>query len=124
MKCAFEFSLEVYPVRLLVSIGQSDDEIRLHMDELARPGDKWKMLDGCYAFCITIRDGFIMIRFKEYIDTPICHGVIAHEVFHAAHFVMDYIEHALGSKDNGEPFAYLIEFITCKIYSEIETRTR
>jgi hypothetical protein len=47
------------------------------------------------------------------------HGTIAHEVFHAVQFLMDKIGCNL-AHESEEPYAYLIQYVTNKIYENLE----
>lgn len=52
----------------------------------------------------------------------LCHGIIAHEIHHAAGHIMDAIGHRTDSIGNDESTAYLCQWITEWVYAQLKKR--
>ncbi len=51
------------------------------------------------------------------------HGTVAHEVFHVAHRIMEFVGDTFGV-NNHEPYAYLVEWITDFVYLHVKPKGR
>lgn len=105
--------LDVYGHDIVVSIGQSDDDLYEEIKENISKKDFDKYMANQKAIATThkLRTGAILIRFKDNIDNP---GIIAHEAFHAIVFLFKKIgiEYAYESE---EAYAYTLEYLTNQI---------
>lgn len=119
----FKFKYKVYPFSLYVSIGETDDQViegmkKLGMDEnfdsLKLHGD---------GRCVFFECGWTVMRLNEMPTCPRTRGILAHEIFHAVHFLLDHIGLKL-TYESGEAFAYLTDYITEKIYSKIDAHSQ
>jgi hypothetical protein len=110
---SFVIPYVVYPFDLFVSIGQSDkyvikdlktklqDKYHIEIQELLGDNDARTMM---------FTGGQTVIRFRSNPNS----SIIAHEVFHAVHFLFERITLPL-SVSSGEAYAYLIQYITEQI---------
>lgn len=110
--------LEVYPFDIMFSFNETDDELRSTFN-------KYNIIESNYfestlkrGKCSVLDTGQIVIRLKNYPDSPEEYGYLAHEIYHAVNFLMEKIGVKF-SEDSEECFAYLIAFITTKIHKEI-----
>lgn len=118
----FIIDLVIYPFDLMVSVGQTDDELKAvfkkfhivvedHMWQFDGPGGR-----GRFCF-FESNQGFIRLRKRPI--TPDEYGTLQHEIFHyVAHFL-----HKLRMPwhpKNDEAHAYLIGYITEQIYKRLK----
>lgn len=59
-----------------------------------------------------------LMRFKVEEISPIFHDCVAHEAFHCAAAILDYVGVKLGSKSE-EAYAYLVGYIVREIYERL-----
>lgn len=118
-KCLnFIVPLIVYPFDIMVSIGQSDDELK---KSLSKTKTKWKDVMKCEGdgrFVLNL-DNTSIIRLRKYPSTPTDYGTIAHEIFHAVTFILDRVGMKLKLFSSDEAYAYLTGYITEKVYEKI-----
>lgn len=116
----FIVPLIVYPFDVMVSICQSDEEIRGELKKRL-PLDCQGELElsdlkhGAQGRAVMFSNGATLIRLRHQLKYASVKGHLAHEVFHVVEFIMDRIgiKHNI---DSGEAYAYLIGYITEKIY--------
>jgi hypothetical protein len=63
--------------------------------------------------------GVTVIHFKDHIPEGRLYEIIVHESFHAVKMLMDTIGQGL-TDDSEESYAYLLQFITSKIFSKLK----
>jgi hypothetical protein len=119
----FIIDLEVYPFDIMVSINETDSQLFKKLDTILAPKNRptsYKILKmSGNGRTVMFHDlGVTVIRLKNYPDNPVTYGVLQHEIFHAVEFIMDKIGMRL-SPETGEAYAYLIAFVTQKIYEKI-----
>lgn len=120
----FIVNLEVYPFDLMVSIGQSDVELGRKLDrytgltEEEINGVRYTS-DKCQGRFVQFTNGAYLIRSRHLPRTPEDYGHLAHEVFHVVATLMERIGAKLKVLTSDEPYAYLVGFITKKIYEGI-----
>ena len=105
--------LEVYGHDVVVSIGQTDDDLYEHIKENISKKDFKKHVTKQTAIATThkMRSGCILIRFKDDIDNP---GIVAHEAFHA----IVYLFKKIGIQfcyESEEAYTYALEYLTNQI---------
>lgn len=105
----------VYPVDILVTIGTTEAEVLAKL----KNGCHYKPdqeeirnlnFKGKSGYTLRLKGGACILWIKEYRP-----GLLAHEIFHLVSLLYERI----GSKfyvDDDEPVAYLIEFLTNRIY--------
>ena len=105
--------IDVYGHDIVVSIGQSDDDLYEHIREniSKKKFDKKMTNQKSIATTFKLKTGCILIRFKDDIDNP---GIVAHEAFHAIVYLFEKIgiEYAYESE---EAYAYTLEYLTNQI---------
>ena len=119
-KCKnFIISLDVYPFDIMVSVGE---ESAVLFKKLIKAGvsDKEVLLAeyeniGDARYCL-FEDGQSLIRIKSVPKTPKEYGHLQHEIFHCASAILWRIGMKLKIKTSDEAYAYLIQFLTERIY--------
>lgn len=105
--------IEVYGHDIVVSIGQTDNDLYEHIKEniSEKKFDKRFSNQKSIATTFKLKTGCILIRFKDNIDNP---GIVAHEAFHAIVYLFEKIgiEYAYESE---EAYAYALEYLTNQI---------
>jgi hypothetical protein len=105
--------LDVYAHDVVVSIGQSDEDLYKEIKENISEKDFKKYMTNQKSIATThkTRSGCILIRFKDDIDNP---GIVAHEAFHAIVFLFKKIgiQYCYESE---EAYAYTLEYLTNQI---------
>jgi len=118
----FIFNCEVYPFDIIVSVNQTDDELKewLPKTGLTKKDMKavTKLGPSVTGKCVMYKDTRTVIRILQHEDSPI-EFVIAHEIFHAAALIMDTVGIRLDEQTNSEAYAYLIGYITKEFYYNI-----
>lgn len=105
--------LDVFAHDIVVSIGQSDEDLYEEIKEniSKKKFDKRMTNQKSIATTFKLKTGAILIRFKDDIDSP---GIVAHEAFHAIVYLFEKIgiEYAYESE---EAYAYTLEYLTNQI---------
>jgi hypothetical protein len=105
--------IDVYGHDIIVSIGQSDEDLYEEIKEnISKKKFNKKMTNQkSIATTFKLKTGCILIRFKDDIDNP---GIVAHEAFHAIVYLFEKIgiEYAYESE---EAYAYSLEYLTNQI---------
>jgi hypothetical protein len=101
--------IPVHSVRFLLVVSNSVVESRASRRQMYGPYDT-----PCCGLCAW--EGF---RVGVFLDrSHLCHELIAHEVFHASHRVLQY-QGTVFATDNHEPFALLHGWLTGHVYREL-----
>jgi hypothetical protein len=105
--------LEVYGHDVVVSIGQTDEDLYEQIKENISKKDFKKHMAKQTAIATThkLRTGGILIRFSDNIDNP---GIVAHEAFHAIVFLFKKIGISF-CYESEEAYAYTLEYLTNQI---------
>jgi hypothetical protein len=120
----FSFDLVIFPIEINVFFNYSGEpEATLIASVIDQLFPNCDIEPACFvnslALCTRRGHNKILIYLNGYNDKLITHGVIAHEVLHAIH----YIGQNLGFKpdfDNDEHLAYIMTYIIDKIYENID----
>lgn len=113
----FIIPIELYGVRIFVSIGESLPIFRKQCKQFGLLIEDTMINEDDDGFCVS-NGGHICIKIEKWPTTPENMGVLAHEIFHAVELIMDHIGMKLTS-DTSEAFAYLVGYITKKIYTKL-----
>jgi len=115
----FIVPLVVYPFDVLVSIGQSDDELK---EVLLKHEIKWEKiikLDGTGRY-ILLKGNQSIIRTKNIVSTCEDYGILQHEIFHCVTYILDRIGMKFNLHESDEAYSYLIQYLTEKIYENLK----
>lgn len=105
--------LDVYGHDIVVSIGQSDDDLYKRIEEniSRKQFDKHMANQKAIATTHKLKTGAILIRFKDNIDDA---GIVAHESLHAVVFLFKKIGIDF-AYESEEAYAYTLEYLTNQI---------
>jgi hypothetical protein len=105
--------LDVYGHDIVVSIGQSDDDLYAQIKEniSRKQFDKHMANQKSIATTHKLKTGAILIKFRDDIDDP---GIVAHEAFHAVVFLFKKIGIDF-AYESEEAYAYTLEYLTNQI---------
>lgn len=110
----FIIPLVVYPFDVMVSIGETDEQLKKVFKKYDIPVLDYfehRVTKGRCSFLVGNQS---LLRFRTYQDAD--HETIAHEIFHAVSNIMCFINMPLKNGDNDEAWAYLIGYITQEFY--------
>lgn len=122
-KINFIISLVVYPYDIMVSMGQTDSELKVSLKKANCEWDDLMMLKGNGRFYMNEKEQSL-IRLEDYPTTNFELGTLAHEIFHVTTHILDRcgLKLKLGTSD--EAYCYMIGFITREIYSKLKIKNR
>lgn len=105
--------LDVFAHDIVVSIGQSDEDLYEEIKEniSKKKFDKKMANQKSIATTFKLKTGAILIRFKDDIDIP---GIVAHEAFHAIVYLFEKIGIDF-AYESEEAYAYSLEYLTTQI---------
>lgn len=108
--------LVIYPFDVCISINQSDKQLRKSMNgqDMTDSEGLFDLPKTTSARTVMLPSNLTIIRFKVHKD--IRHDHIAHEIFHAVTFIMERIGMEFIIMKSDEAYAYLIGYITKKVY--------
>lgn len=114
----FFFPLEVYPYNIVVSIAETDEELKKSLKKLHIEWNEDMICPGSGRFIM--KDKNVVIRIKSYPNNAFGISTVSHEAFHTTAHVLEDIGMSLVLSSNDEAFAYLLDFIVYKIYKKIK----
>ena len=118
----FIISLIIYPYDVMVSIGETDKELKKKLKEYAIYESKdlyqYSSINNC-AKAVCFKNGQCLIRITNKPITPIDFGNLQHEIFHVTTFIMERVGMKLKIEVSDEAYAYLIGYLTKMIYEKI-----
>lgn len=114
----FIIPLVVYPFDVMVSLNQTDDELK---KELSKIGVEWNETMKCSGKgqCVMTPDNQTLIRLSIYPVYNEDYATLQHEIFHAVSFILNDIGMKLVINESDEAYAYLIGYLTKEIYNKI-----
>jgi hypothetical protein len=120
----FFIKIDIYPFDIMVSIGEDNETL---LRRLKRYGNKesdcydvTNISDTVQAITVILPSNQSIIRFRELENTTQTHGLIAHEIFHVATFIMDRVGMKFELMVSDEAYAYLIGKITREFYKKVK----
>ncbi len=123
-KMNFIIPLVVYPFDVMVSFGQTNEEVEVLFEEYNLTAEDVSIAT---ITSNTVRGRTVMfstnqtlIRIVEYPVSCLDYGNLQHEIFHAVTFIMDRIGMKLVVEESDEAYAYLVSYITTEIYKKIK----
>jgi hypothetical protein len=118
----FIVKYQVYPYELMVICGYGYDEVEIILKKKL-PVEYHEEIGilNCdsMATAYMFSCGVTVIHFKDEIPEGRLMEIIVHESFHAVKLLMDTIGQTL-TDDSEESYAYLLQFITSKIFAKLK----
>lgn len=114
----FIVPLVIYPFDVMVSLGQSDEELKNTISKYDIDWSDNMKVKGSGLFYMSDRNQSL-IRMKCIPESDIDFGYLQHEIFHAVTFILYRIGMKLVLLKSDEAFAYLCQFLTVEIYGKL-----
>ncbi len=119
----FIIPLVVYPFNVMVSFGQTDDDLLKTLsnsltDDEIKDKEFWSVEKNGHGRTVLFGSGQTLIRMPKVPKTSKEYGSLQHEIFHATEFILSHIGMSLCKKSD-EAYAYLIGYLTTEIYKKI-----
>lgn len=119
----FVIPLIVYPFDVMVSFGQTDDELLKTLsksltDDEIKDKKLWSIEKNGDGRTVLFGSGQTLIRMPKVPKSVKEYGTLQHEIFHATEFILSHIGMSLCKKSD-EAYAYLIGYLTTEIYKRI-----
>lgn len=124
MEKHFIINCQVYPFDVMFSIAQTDDELFQVLKEYNLVNEldgscKWKSPKQL-GYCIQFVSGQTLVRLRTTPVTPQDYGALAHEILHAAQFILDTVGVKFHLDYSDEAYTYLVQFITEKFHEKVK----
>lgn len=114
----FIVPLVVYPFDVMISLGQSDEELKKNLLKYNIEWDNSMKCAGRGSFILLPKNQTI-IRLSNYPETCEDYGFLQHEVFHCVTMILDKIGMKFIPRKSDEAYSYLIGYLTTEIYERI-----
>lgn len=114
----FIIPLIIYPINVIVSVGETDDQLRKLFQKYSISQDDYFDDEGEEGRCTTFVGGWVLLRLTRYPKTNADYGVLAHEIFHAVSMAMRYVGMEL-IPESEEAYSHLMEYLTKEIYDNL-----
>jgi len=115
----FVIPLVIYPFDIMISINEKDEVLIKRLIEYNNTKEECELLLDFTGTGRTVilpsNQTVIRLRISKKL-----HGIISHEVFHAVSFIMERIGMKLEIELSDEAYAYLIGYVTDKIYEKLK----
>lgn len=115
--------LHVYPFSIMLSVGQTHEQLCQSIQKLYDLSDAenelLKLPPTAPGRCVMLDGHLTVIILKNLPNNSSNFGTVSHEVFHATAFIMHTIGVELQVLKSDEAYAYLIGYITKKVYEII-----
>jgi hypothetical protein len=110
--------LIVYPFDVMISLGQSDQELKKSISKFSIEWDENMKCVGAGRF-ILLPTNQSIIRLSDYPETCEHYGALQHEIFHCVTMVLDRIGMKFIPLKSDEAYSYLIGYLTTEVYKRI-----
>lgn len=117
-KANFIIPLVIYPFTIMISLGQTDNELKKSLKKIDNEWDDIMIMDGIGKFCMN-KYNQSLIRLWNYPTTCEEYGSLQHEIFHAVTFIFDRIGLKFSLLKSDEAYSYLIGYLTTEIYKKL-----
>ncbi len=114
----FIIPLVVYPFDLMVSLGQTNEQLK---NSLSKKDVDWEdnmKIIGRGLFYMNAKNQSIL-RLDVIPKTPEEYGFLQHEVFHAVTHILNRTGMKMVLMKSDEAYSYLIQYLTSEIYKKL-----
>lgn len=119
----FIVPLIIYPFDIMVSMGQSDEELKQTLSEVGSSWDDKMSIVGVARFSMNEHNQSV-IRLPKIPSTNNELGILQHEIFHCVTYILDRIGIKLVLGKSDEAYSYLIGYLTEQIYEVLEIKRK
>ena len=117
-KLNFVVNTGVYPVDIMVSLGETDIEFERKLRRFTYIKDHQVKMKGS-GRCVFLDNGACYIRLWNYPERSSDFGSLSHEILHAVFAVLGYVGVKFEDNISEEAFTYLIGYLTNQIYKKL-----
>lgn len=123
MDKAFIIPLHIFPIDVLVSIGQTDKELKAYISKysislcMEEIDVLFNIKPHVKGFTYTLSSGATIIRLVKKPKVSDDYGVVTHEIFHAVDNIMSCVGITL-SETSSEVYAYTTQYLTTQIFKQ------
>lgn len=122
-KLNFIIPLIIYPFDVMVSFGESNEEMDKHLNKYGLTADDVSLATitskTVQGRSVMFASNQTLIRMPKIPQTNEDYGNLQHEIFHAVSYIMHRIGMTLKIKKSDEAYAYLISYLTEEIYKKL-----
>lgn len=115
----FIVKLRIYPMDVMFSFGETNEELEKKFKGFNVKTSNYFDSPFDYARCTQFTNGQVVVRLRDFPDSPKGKGALAHEILHAVCYVMSYIGGKLSSNSE-ESYCYLMGYLTEQAEKEID----
>jgi hypothetical protein len=119
----FVIDLTVYPFDVMVSFGETNEQMAKRLSRYKLSDDDVELAmfanETVQGRSVMFGSNQSLIRLRHIPETAVQYANLSHEIFHCVSFIMWKIGMPLEINKSCEAYAYLIEYITKKIYEKI-----
>lgn len=119
-KINFKIPLHVYPFDVMISIGQSNENLAAAFKRNAMDDTGYFNKPITKGRASRLISNHFLIRYRSYLSVD--HATVAHEVFHITTMIMEFVGMPLNLDHNDEAHAYLAGYITQSIYKKLKIK--
>lgn len=117
-KLNFIIPLVIYPFDIMVSFGQTDEELKVSLKKYGTEWEDKMICVGKGRFYMNEMNQSL-IRMNTIPETCEDYGTLQHEIFHCVTWLMDRVGLKFKLLSSDEAYSYLIGYLTTKIYIKI-----
>ena len=116
----FNVDPKIYPFPVFVFFGSKKKLLKSLKGTIPEKEWKWiKSIEFHKGKSIRTKNGYRIIWLRKTPDTVFWKGALAHEIFHMVCDIMETAE-VVFSDQSEEAFAYLMQFFTTEVYSNLD----
>lgn len=115
----FVIPLQVYPFDVMVSMGQTEDQLKRSLKKYNLTYSEGMKLAGTGKYLINDTNQSL-IRTLRVPRFPEDYATLQHEIFHAVTYVLDRMGMKLVLRKSDEAYSYLVGYLTEQIYKRLD----
>ena len=125
-KLNFIVPLIVYPFDIMVSFGETNEEIDKHLSKYNLTAGDVQLAtftsETVQGRSVMFSSNQSLIRLRHLPKEPKHFGDLQHEIFHCVSFIMWKIGMPLEIQKSDEAYAYLVGYVTNEIYKKLKIK--
>lgn len=125
-KLNFIIPLVVYPFDIMVSFGETNEEIGKRLSKYGLTPDDIQLAsftsETIEGRSVMFSSNQSLIRLRYLPKKPKHFGYLQHEIFHCVSFILWRIGMPLEIEKSDEAYAYLIGYVTDEIYKKLKIK--
>lgn len=119
----FIVKLNVFPFDIMISLGQSDEELKKELKKYRVVFEDDMKLVGHGRFWMDSRNRSL-IRVSEFDSSCEDFATLQHEIFHVVTHILDRMGVKFVLNKSDEVYSYLIGYVTKEVYKKVFNKNR